>query len=179
METLDCTDIKALLSGLIDDRVDPALRHRAERHLAECKPCRQLLNQAETAEAMVAASVSALGDSEALPEEFEANVLARTVYAEQLEAVHGRWVNWLGWMAAAAALALAVTVWVMDRPTTVRGPIPEFAIGGGLEDESVRGNERLAAQPVGSRRPDCLLLGHSQLRRRQSGSGLSGAERAG
>ncbi len=154
METLDCTDIKALLSGLIDDRVDPALRHRAERHLAECKPCRQLLNQAETAEAMVAASVSALGDSEALPEEFEAKVLARTVHAERLAAVQGRWVNWLGWMAAAAALALAVTVWVMDSPTIVRGPIPEFAIGGGLEDESVLGNERLAAQPANFITPD-------------------------
>ena len=154
METLDCTDIKALLSGLIDDRVDPKTRHRAERHLAECKSCRQLLNQAEAAEAMVAASVTALGDSEALPEEFEANVLARTVYAQRLADVHGRWVNWLGWMAAAAALALAVTVWVMDPKTIGRGPVPEFALGGGLGDGSALGNERLVAQPANFTTPD-------------------------
>ena len=89
METLDCTDIKALLSGLIDDRVDPATRHRAERHMAECKTCRTLLDEAEAAEAMVVASVSALGEGGTLPEEFEANVLARTVYAERLAAGHG------------------------------------------------------------------------------------------
>ncbi len=154
METSDCTDIKAWLSGLIDDRVDPATRHRAERHLAECKSCRELLSQAETAEAMVAASVSALGDSQALPEEFEANVLARTVHAERLAAVHGRWVNWLGWMAAAAALALAVTVWVMDPNTTLRGPVPAVALGGGVENQALLSNEQLAVQTSNFTTPD-------------------------
>ena len=154
METLDCTDIKALLSGLIDDRVDSATRHRAERHLAECKSCRQLLNEAETAEAMVAASVSARGDSESLPQEFEANVLARTVYAERLAVVHGRWTNWLGWMAAAAALALAVTVWVMDRATTLNGPVPAVAFGGGVEHQALLSNEQLAVQPANFTTPD-------------------------
>ena len=125
MESLDCTDIKALLSGLIDDRLDPDSRHQAERHLAECKSCRELINQAEAAEVMVSASVAAHNDGGSLPQEFGANVLARTVYAER-RAAHGHWVNWLGWMAAAAALALAVTVWVMDGRATVQAP-PQIA----------------------------------------------------
>ncbi len=126
METLDCTDIKALLSGLIDDRVDPASRHHAERHLADCKSCRKLLDQAEAAEAMVAASIAALGDAEPLPDQFESTVLARTIYADR-HGAHGRLTNWFGWLAAAAALALVVSILVMDRRTGFRGPAPEFA----------------------------------------------------
>ncbi len=127
MESLDCTDIKALLSGLIDDRVDPASRHHAERHLADCKSCRELLDQAEAAEAMVAASIAALGDAEPLPDQFESTVLARTIYTDR-HGAHGRLVNWLGWLAAAAALALVVSVLVMDRRTIFRGTAPEFAL---------------------------------------------------
>ncbi len=126
MESLDCTDIKALLSGLIDDRVDPASRHHAERHLADCKSCRKLLDQAEAAEAMVAASIAALGDAEPLPDQFESTVLARTIYADR-HGAHGRLTNWFGWLAAAAALALVVSILVMDRRTGFRGPAPEFA----------------------------------------------------
>ncbi len=127
MESLDCTDIKALLSGLIDDRVDPASRHHAERHLADCKSCRKLLDQAEAAEAMVAASIAARGDAEPLPDQFESTVLARTIYADR-HGGHGRLVNWIGWLAAAAALALAVSIWVVDRRTIFRGAAPEFAL---------------------------------------------------
>ncbi len=36
--------------------------------------------------------------------------------------------NWIGWLAAAAALALVVSILVMDRRTIFRGPAPEFAI---------------------------------------------------
>ncbi len=132
MDSLDCTDIKALLSGLIDDRVDPASRHHAERHMAECKSCRELLDQAETAEAMVAASIAALADAEPLPDQFESTVLARTIYADR-HGAHGRLMNWFGWLAAAAALALAVSIWVMDRPTIIRGPAPEFARAGAYQ----------------------------------------------
>jgi len=127
MESLDCTDIKALLSGLIDDRVDPASRHHAERHLADCKSCRELLDQAEAAEAMVAASIAVLGDAEPLPDQFESTVLARTIYADR-HGAHGRLVNWFGWLAAAAALALAVSIWVVDRQTILRGSATEFAL---------------------------------------------------
>ena len=127
MESLDCTDIKALLSGLIDDRVDPASRHHAERHLADCKSCRKLLDQAEAAEAMVAASIAALGDAEPLPDQFESTVLARTIYADR-HGARGRLVNWFGWLAAAAALAFAVSIWVTDPRTIFRGPAPEFAL---------------------------------------------------
>ena len=127
METLDCTDIKALLSGLIDDRVDSATRHGAERHLAECKSCRELLDQAEAAETMVAASIAALGDAEPLPDQFESTVLARTIYADR-HGGNGRLMNWFGWLAAAAALALAVSIWVTNPRTGFRGSAPEFAL---------------------------------------------------
>lgn len=127
MESLDCTDIKALLSGLIDDRVDPASRHHAERHLADCKSCRKLLDQAEAAEAMVAASIAALGDAEPLPDQFESTVLARTIYADR-HGTHGRLMNWIGWLAAAAALALAVSIWVTNPRAGFRASAPEFAL---------------------------------------------------
>jgi hypothetical protein len=94
--------------------------------MADCKSCRELLDQAEAAEAMVAASIAALGDADPLPDQFESTVLARTIYADR-HGAHGRLMNWFGWLAAAAALALAVSIWVMDRRTIFRGPAPEFA----------------------------------------------------
>ena len=44
---MDCTDIKAMLSGLVDDELDAPTRHQAERHLANCKACRSLVSEAE------------------------------------------------------------------------------------------------------------------------------------
>ena len=43
MTTMQCPDIKALLSGLVDDEIDGETRHLAERHIATCRPCRALL----------------------------------------------------------------------------------------------------------------------------------------
>ena len=115
--TMDCTDIKAMLSAIIDGAGDPDERHRAERHLADCTACRRLVSDAEQADALLAAAVDSDGPSDRLPEGFEGAVLSRTVFAA--EAAH-RWRSWLGWLAAAASIVLAVVMWTMDR-TPSRG----------------------------------------------------------
>ena len=91
MKSLDCTDIKALLSALIDDCVESDTRHLAERHLADCKSCRTLIDETEAAEAMVAASVGDLAPLDTLPDGFKANVLARTVYFDEKPFHPQRW----------------------------------------------------------------------------------------
>lgn len=122
MKPMDCTDIKALLSALIDDCVESETRHLAERHLADCKSCRTLLDESEAAEAMVAASVSDLAPLDTLPDGFKANVLARTVYADEKSYHPHRWTTWIGWLAAAASLALALTIWVVDNSGNLPSP---------------------------------------------------------
>jgi anti-sigma factor RsiW len=84
MNALDCTDIKALLSALIDDQLDEHTRHQVERHLAECDACRAQVNEHERLDALVAmsAELSAHG-SPGLPRGFEQTVLAQTVRAEE------------------------------------------------------------------------------------------------
>jgi len=109
---MDCTDIKAMLSAIIDGAGDPDERHRAERHLAECATCRKLVSDAEQVDALLAAVVDSDGPGDRLPEGFEGEVLSRTVFAA--EAAH-RWRSWLGWLAAAASIMLAVVMWTMDR----------------------------------------------------------------
>lgn len=146
MKSLDCTDIKALLSALIDDCVESDTRHLAERHLADCKSCRTLIDETEAAEAMVAASVGDLAPLDTLPDGFKANVLARTVYADKKSYHPQRWTTWLGWLAAAASLALALTIWVVDnsgnlsspKSTVARNDAPTNDIA--LDDESPQGS---------------------------------------
>jgi hypothetical protein len=129
---MDCTDVKVLLSGLIDDEVDAEARHAAERHLVECAACRALLGEAEALTPLIAADVAPNGEGDgddALPPELVGAVLARTVYAAPPASGGVSWTNWLGWLAAAAALALAISLWMMDlgpRSTVVvdRGPDP-------------------------------------------------------
>ncbi len=110
--TMDCTDIKAMLSAIIDGAGDPDERHRAERHLAECAACRGLVSDTEQADALLAAAVDSDGPGDRLPDGFEGAVLSRTVFAAEAA---GRWRSWLGWLAAAASIMLAVVMWSMDR----------------------------------------------------------------
>ena len=127
MKPMDCTDIHVILSGLIDDEVDAETRYAAERHLVECAACRDLLGETESLNALVADEVASLADPEQLPADFVGAVLSRTAYADPPATAAG-WMNWLGWLAAAAALALAVSIWVMDQrqPTPV-SPEPSLA----------------------------------------------------
>ncbi|MDY7109587.1 MAG: zf-HC2 domain-containing protein [Planctomycetota bacterium] len=127
--SMDCTDIKVLLSGLIDDELGAETRHLAERHIAECRACRVLVDEAEAAHQLVASEAQATVEPGRLPEGFVGSVLSRTVYDEpRRRGQAGSWVNWLGWMAAAACLVLAVAIWALDRrPLTGRlapGPAP-------------------------------------------------------
>jgi hypothetical protein len=143
--TIDCTDIKALLSGLIDGALDDAARHEAERHLAHCPACSAMLSEAETLDALLAAEAGARLSAGALPEGFAGAVLARTVYAAPPRA-SARWTGWAGWLAAAAALALALTLWVMDQRRAARtAALPER---GGTETMTVRA-ANLASYPRG------------------------------
>jgi len=113
---MDCTDIKVLLSGLVDDELDAETRHAAERHLAECEHCRALVDEAETLNQLVVAEAEWSAPSENLPENFVGGVLNRTSWAGRLRHVGGAgWINWLGWLAAAACLVLAVTIWALDH----------------------------------------------------------------
>jgi hypothetical protein len=112
---MDCTDIKALLSGLVDDEVDQESRHAAERHLAECAACRAMLSEFETLNAAIALDAEQIAP-EGVSADFIGAVLSRTVYAtEPRRTTPSAWINWTGWLAAAAALLLAASIWVMDH----------------------------------------------------------------
>ena len=114
--TMDCTDIKALLSAIIDGELAADRRHGAERHLAGCADCRTLVSLAEHGDALVAAAVGLDGDhADRLPEGFESAVLARTVFAQRRDSAAYRWHSWLGWLAAAASVVMAVVLWPTDR----------------------------------------------------------------
>ncbi len=106
---IDCTDIKAMLSALIDGAVREPQRHAAERHLAECADCRVLLGQAERNDELLALAAAHGGE---LPSGFEQQVLARIANPG---AAGARFRSWLGWIAAAASLGLAGSLWVLER----------------------------------------------------------------
>lgn len=110
----DCTDIKATLSGLIDDQVDADTRHLAERHLSECAACRGLVSEAEGLDELIAMDAAELAPRR-LSDGFVDGVLNRTVYARMYEQAGWSWTNWLGWVAAAASLCLAASIWFLDR----------------------------------------------------------------
>lgn len=117
MKTMDCKDIQANLSGLLDDELTPERRHLAERHLVSCELCRTMIDDAERADALVSADVGAwLDESSGLPQGFIDGVLGRTVQSDRRDRIAG-WVAWSGWLAAAASLALAATIWFVDRAT--------------------------------------------------------------
>lgn len=53
MEQLNCQDILAVMSGLLDGELDRETRHLAERHLVTCPACRDRLQKAEDADALI------------------------------------------------------------------------------------------------------------------------------
>lgn len=112
MTTIDCTDIKALLSPYIDGQLDEQTRHRAERHIAQCEACRNLVNQAEQLDALIAADVQA-ATPPGLSPDFFGSVMARTVYADpRSPRLTARSIaTWTGWLTAAAAFIMAAGIW--------------------------------------------------------------------
>lgn len=114
-ESIDCTDMKALLSAYIDDEMDGPTRHLAERHLADCEHCRALVNEAEGLDGLIALDSQVRANAARLSESFEQEVLARTAYAQPPHDA-SRWAMWTGWFAAAACLGLAAAIWLTDVP---------------------------------------------------------------
>jgi anti-sigma factor RsiW len=111
--TLDCLDLQALLSTLLDGALDGDRLHQVERHLAGCDACRRLVGDAEIANDALAAQAR-LDASLGLPEGFEGAVLSRTVYGRGPR-LSETLMTWGGWLAAAACVILAITIWAMDR----------------------------------------------------------------
>ena len=153
---MDCTDIKAILSGLVDDEIDRDTRHDAERHLATCQPCRSLVNEAEGLNALIALDGKSMIAS-SLPEGFESAVLARTVYPQTYKFRERRrmWTNTVGWLAAAACLTLASLIWyqrpnptgrvaINDPPKPDRGtdvtPVKDYSTGSNLMNRTYDGD---------------------------------------
>jgi hypothetical protein len=129
---MDCTDIKVLLSGLIDDELDAQTRHAAERHVAECDACRASVDETERVNELVRAEAELVLTPGTLPQGFAGAVLSRTVYdGAPRRSSAPSWMSWVGWFAAAAAVMLALTIWVMDRrqpPPTTMGPSARIAV---------------------------------------------------
>lgn len=114
MTELDCKDIKALLSGYIDGELDQPTRHLADRHLAGCAPCQNLVEETERLNTLVALDAQRLMWPAGLPAGFEEKVLGQTIYAEAYQFAGRRWTSWLGWVAAAACLLLATSIWLLN-----------------------------------------------------------------
>ena len=129
MKSLDCTDIKAMLSGLVDGELDTAAQHQAERHLSGCAPCRSLVSQTERLSEMISMDAQMIAGPSDLPAGFEEAVLSHTVYAAAYHHAGHRWTSWLGWVAAAACLALASAIWFLDQKR------PDFIAQGGVSPE--------------------------------------------
>jgi len=113
MTSMDCADIRALLSGLVDDEVDMDRRHRVERHLASCSACRQRLDDAERTDRELHAIVDAMTD-ESLPRGFEEAVIVTATGAPmRFNEARRHWslIPWVAITASAAALALSFVVW--------------------------------------------------------------------
>ena len=125
--TFDCTDLKTLLSAMIDDEIDDRDRYRAERHLAACRACRELVSEAELNDAMIV--LDGTPEDGDMPPGFVAAVLGRTVYADRRRS-RQRWTAALGWFAAAASFFLAVSVWVLNRPLPAGGSNGQGGISG-------------------------------------------------
>lgn len=130
-KNMDCQDIKAMLSALVDDRVDEATRHDAERHLAGCLSCRKLLDEAEAIDDLIVRDAAGFGKGgngvSALPPGFAATVLERATIVRPT--LKRSFVTWTGWTAAAACLVLAIMIWSFDRQAWMRSGDTGIAMG--------------------------------------------------
>lgn len=107
----DCRDIDVLLSGLIDGEIADDDRHAAERHIASCDRCTATLNEAERLDLSMKAEMAVV---DTLPSGFADAVLAQTT-RRAASTRRLRLISTGGWLAAAAAIALAFTLWIRDR----------------------------------------------------------------
>ncbi len=117
---LDCADVAARLSALIDDEISPENRLIAERHLVQCADCRRLVDEAEAVDMMIRVETYGALDGVAddLPPGFEDAVLAATVGPTVGAPGPWRFAAFTGWVAAAAALGFAAFIWTSNQTTT-------------------------------------------------------------
>lgn len=135
MSRFECVDFKVSLSPYLDGELDRETRTRADRHLLECRGCRDLLERAERQDAAVRLAFDGRDlEVEPLPEGFERAVFASIAGRP---AVAGRVgilarIQSAGWpLAAAASVALAVTITaVLVRPEPASVPVSRPAATG-------------------------------------------------
>ena len=140
----DCKDVAAVLSGLIDDVLDSQMRHAVERHLAMCPPCADKIDEAERLNDTLADSIHVVDE---LPEGFADAVFASTTRRDRLVFRQPRWMAWSGWVAAAASLTLAASLFYMENNT----PDPINVGGNSSENrEDVRTDSVAAIQQYAS-----------------------------
>lgn len=123
--SVDCSDVAALLSGLIDDVVDARTRHLAERHIATCTACAAMLDRAEKLDGLLGDALTMEAELP-LPAGFAEAVFAETTRVRPHMApslsFKARWFAVSGWLAAAASLTFAVVLYVVgQRP--VQAPV--------------------------------------------------------
>lgn len=74
-----------------------------------------MVDEAESVNELIALDAQRMLASTRLPAGFEDAILRRTVYGEVLHYAGRRWTSWLGWVAAAACMTLAASIWIVDR----------------------------------------------------------------
>jgi hypothetical protein len=128
MSRFECVDFKVSLSPYLDGELDRDTRTRADRHLLECRECRNLLERAERQDASFREAFA--GDeleTGPLPAGFERSVFAAIEGRPTGTARAGGALARLrsaGWpLAAAASVALAVTATSFLR-TPPTAPVP-------------------------------------------------------
>jgi len=105
MNELDCTVCQTLMHGYLDQELDPATAAQVAGHLAECAECTRQHDQAR----LLMTSVKQRAPYYAAPASLTAHVLAPDTPAPRtLE----RWRVWFAPAFSAAALALAVMLYV-------------------------------------------------------------------
>ncbi len=104
---LTCSDVEALISGIIDGELDQGTRHAAEVHLQHCPSCRAKVNEAEALDELVVSAGERMGP-DVLPERIRLNVMG-AIDRERNRSLRLPMATWSGW-AMAAVLALLITV---------------------------------------------------------------------
>ncbi|RON57433.1 anti-sigma factor family protein [Pseudomonas frederiksbergensis] len=105
MNDLDCTACQTLIHGYLDKELDPAMTATVTGHLAGCGECSRLLDEAR----LLAVSVKRHAPYYAAPASLMASVFPPV--APRVSVVE-RWRKWFAPAFSAAALALAVVLFV-------------------------------------------------------------------
>ncbi|KAA0994989.1 anti-sigma factor [Pseudomonas sp. ANT_J12] len=105
MNELDCTACQTLIQGYLDKELDSAMTAKVAGHLASCAECVRLLDEAR----LLMVSVKRHAPYYTAPASLSASVFAPV--APRISMIE-RWRNWLAPAFSAAALALAVVLFV-------------------------------------------------------------------